>query len=355
MQILIIIGIIIILILLFIDLYDNKKTKKEVLSQNKKVSLVSKTLQEMFDTISKELTVSEKLKKLNSLLMRAFNARYSSIVLFDGNSFEVKATNVEETFKDALCKIADDKIFLNNNLNNISKYVISQQDKELSYKSAVERNIKSAIFSPIYYNDLYLGFWLIEDTKENAFDNISEKDLEVLKHNISLFIENTQVQTTIEIAENTDKQTGFYNNVYLYSNTRALLTTYDTSTISLICLKNIPEINERYSRNLGNTLILKVANAIKEITSKDSLLVRYSGIRLLVITPNSNAQASHLVMEQVLKRIQSEVEYIGDDKVVVDAQILMHTFKKQNNIEKEIQNMVSYIDHMRAVNTIKII
>ena len=67
MQILIIIGIIIILILLFIDLYDNKKTKKEVLSQNKKVSLVSKTLQEMFDTISKELTVSEKLKKLNSL------------------------------------------------------------------------------------------------------------------------------------------------------------------------------------------------------------------------------------------------------------------------------------------------
>ena len=60
-------------------------------------------------------------------------------------------------------------------------------------------------------------------------------------------------------------------------------------------------------------------------------------------------------MEKVLTRIRSELEYVDDEKVVLDAQILVHTIKRQSNIEKEIQDMVSYIDEMKQVNTIKII
>ena len=60
-------------------------------------------------------------------------------------------------------------------------------------------------------------------------------------------------------------------------------------------------------------------------------------------------------MERVLYKIKNEIEYIENDKVNVDTQILIRTLKRQNNIEKELQSMMSYLDYMNAVNTIKII
>ena len=60
-------------------------------------------------------------------------------------------------------------------------------------------------------------------------------------------------------------------------------------------------------------------------------------------------------MERVLYKIKNEIEYIENDKVNVDTQILIRTIKRQNNIEKELQSMMSYLDYMNAVNTIKII
>lgn len=347
-------------LIIFLDLYleleRTKKGAKDVQKDNKvKLKIVDKTIQDMYDIMGDTLSSEEKIVKLNNVLIKAFKPKYSSIVLYDGNKYNIKATNVEEHFIDSVSGVATENIFSQYVTKNVSKYLVATKDKTLSYKSALERNVKSAIFSPIYYNDMFLGFWFIEDVKENAFEGISNEDLDRFKHNLSLFVENIQIQNTIEIAENTDKQTGYYNNLYLYSNARAKLILHDTSSLSLICMKNIPEINEKYSRNLGNTLIVKVTNSIKDIVSKESILVRYSGLRLLIITPGSNAQIAQSIMEQVLSKIKSEIEYVDDEKVSVDAQILIHTLKKQNNIEKEIQNMVSYIDNMKAVNTIKII
>lgn len=345
-------------LLIFLDIYiESHKDKASSKSNNNsiKFQIVDKTIQEMYDILGNTSSSDDKIKKLNEILIKAFKPKYSSIVLYDGNKFCIKATNVEKDFLDAIANVATESIFSSNVLKDVSKYSIAITDKNLSYKSAIERNIKSSIFSPIYFDNMFLGFWLIEDTKEHAFDGISNEDLAKFKHNLSLFIENIQVQSTIEIAENTDKQTGYYNNLYLYSNSRSLLISNETSAISLISLDNLPEVNEKYTRNLGNTLLIKVSNAIKEIVSKESILIRYSGQRLLVITPGSNAQVAQPIMDKVLSKIKSEVEYVDDEKVSLDAKIVIHTLKKQNNIEKEIQNMVLFIDKMKSNNTIKVI
>ena len=50
-----------------------------------------------------------------------------------------------------------------------------------------------------------------------------------------------------------------------------------------------------------------------------------------------------------------DVEYVGDEKITVNSQFLLHTVKNQNDIDFEIEKMVDYIDGMNSVNTIKII
>ena len=347
------IALLLIIILAIYSEYDRCNMKK-AFANKQKSSIVESTIQKMFDILGANVETKEKIEKLNNVIISAFKPKYSSIVLFDGEKHIMKSTNVEEYYIDAITEIAEESIFSSCISKDTSKYIISKVNNIVSYKSALERGIRSVMFSPIYYGDVYLGFWIIEDERENAFDNVSQYDFKKFKYNLGLFVENIQMQSTIEIADTTDKQTGFYNKVYLYSNGRQILTKSETSSITLIELKNIPKINEVFGRNVGNQLILKMCNAIKDIVSKESVLVRYGGLKFLIITPSSNAQVAQPIIERVLQVIKSISEYVEDDEAKLESTILIHTLQKQNNIEKEIQKMMKYMEKMKNPDTIRI-
>ncbi len=312
-------------------------------------------IQNMFAIMGENDKAQDKLERLNNKIIEAFSAKNSTICLFDANDYEVKASNIEAEYLEGIKKIAYENDFKDNVVKNVSKYLSTSQDKTLTYRSATERKIRSAMFSPIYYKDTYLGFWLLEDTIENAFDNIPKEELSKMKNNLGVFIESTELQSAIEHAENTDKQTGFYNNIYLYSNVRQMISNKDTSSFVMIKLSNMDNINEKYGRNVGNTLLIKIANAIKETTSSDTSLIRYSGVRLLLVIPDSNAESCIPLVERLFNRFKNESEYCNDEQVKIEPQAVIRTIKRQNNIDKEINKMVSYIDGMKEVDTIKII
>ena len=333
--------------------YENKKMKK-IINQKNNTSIVEATIQKMFDILGANINTSQKIDRLNNVIISAFNPKYSSIVLYDGVNHVMKSTNVEECYVDVIREVSGEPIFASCTTKDSTKYMISKINNIVSYKSALERGIKSVMFSPIFFNDVYLGFWIIEDDKENAFDNISTSDFKKFKYNLGLFIENILMQNTIEVADNTDNQTGFYNKVYLYSNSRKILMKSTTSSATLIELINIPELNEKYGRNLGNTLILKMCNEIRNIVSKESVLIRYEGLKFLIITPDSNAQIAQPIIEKVFHSINNISEYVEDEEIKIEANILIHTLQKQNNIEKEIQKMKNSIHKFKDTNTIKI-
>ena len=333
-------------------LLNNKLNYYKTVSQDIDSTAV---IQKMFQIIGSNVSANNKIEELNDAIIKSYNSMYSTIAMFDGNSYEIKATNVDNTYIDSIIKVAEENDFKANVSKNISKYITTSPDKTLTYKSAIERRIKSALFSPIYYNNIYLGFWILEDEVENAYDDISKVELSKLKDNLGVFIENTQFQNTIELAQNTDKQTGFYNTMYLYSNIRNVITQNDTTCLTFICLKNIPEINDLYGRAIGNSLLMKIATVTKETMAGDAIIIRYSGLRFLIVSPGSNAERMQNVCERLLSRFKMENEVIENKVINCETQFLLHSVKKQNNIEKEIQAMESYMSGMKDVNTIKII
>lgn len=351
--ILISIALFLIIISVVYSEYENYRMKLELTSK-KKSGIVESTIQKMFDILGANVNTNQKIDRLNNVIISAFKPKYSSIVLYDGINHVMKSSNVEECYMDVIANVSEESIFSGIVNKDRSKYVISKINNIVSYKSALERGIKSVMFSPIYFDDVYLGFWIIEDDKENAFDNISESDFKKFKYNLGLFIENILMQNTIEVADNTDEQTGFYNKVYLYSNSRKILLKSPSSTATLIELKNIPEINDKYGRNIGNSLIIRMCNEIRNIVSKESVLIRYGGLKFLVITPDSNAQVAQPVIERVLHSIKNIKEYVEDEEIQIQANILIHTLQKQNNMEKEVQKMLNYMQKSKNVNEIRI-
>ena len=75
----------------------------------------------------------------------------------------------------------------------------------------------------------------------------------------------------------------------------------------------------------------------------------------MIISKNSNVDSMSQVLERVLSRVKSEVEYYNNEEIKPEVQILMHNILRQNSIEKEIDKMVNYLDNMNDKNTIKVI
>ena len=211
------------------------------------------------------------------------------------------------------------------------------------------------MFSPIYYNGMYLGFWLLEDEAENAYDLISKEELAKLKDHIGVFIENVLSQESIESAYNTDKQTGFYNNLYLYSTVRAQAAKADNTALTLILLQNLPEINEKYGREVGNKLLDKAANLMREVFNADNIFIRYSGSKFCIVTTGSSTDNMHSVVERFLTNLKMQEEIVDGNKISLNACITMKNIKRQGNIDRELAKMADYVEKMTDVNTIKII
>lgn len=357
MEILIIALIVVILLIIAVAIIVVSAQKRQI----NKLKSVSKNLanmnilQNMLEIMSSKLSAEDKIKTLNDVIITNYGVKYSTISTFDGYDYDSTASNIEDIYKDRIKDVAIENDFKANISRNVSKYLTTAPGKTLLYRSAVERRIKSAMFSPIYCNGVYLGFWLLEDTVSNAFDSISKSELAKIKTNIGVFLDIVEFQKSIEQAQNLDKQTGFYTNLYLYSGARKIVKNNSNNTIAMICLKNIPDINDKYGRNVGNALLIKAANCIKNFVNKNIILIRYSGIRLLVIIPNMSAEASQPMMERLLAKLNLESEYVGEDKITLDTQFLLHTVKNQNDMDAEIEKMVDYIEGMNSTNTIKII
>lgn len=349
-----IITIILILIVAIIITSFQKRQINSLKSVSKNVANMN-ILQNMLEIMSSKFSSDEKIKNLNDVIITNYGVKYSTISTFDGYEYDSTASNIEAIYRDRLKDIANENDFKVNISKNVSKYLTTAPGKTLLYRSAVERRIKSAMFSPIYCNGVYLGFWLLEDTVSNAFDNIPKSELAKLKANIGTFLDIVGFQKSIEKAQNEDKQTGFYTNLYLYSGARKIIKNNDNNTIAMVCLKNIPDINLKYGRNVGNAVLIKATNCIKNFVNKNIILIRYSGIKFLIIIPNMSSQASQPMIERLLAKLNLESEYVGDEKITVNSQFLLHTVKNQNDIDFEIEKMVDYIDGMNSVNTIKII
>ena len=357
MEILIIALIIVILGILAVSIIAFSVQKRQI-NQLKTVSknvANMNILQNMLEIMSSKLSAEDKIKTLNNVIITNYGVKYSTISTFDGYEYDSTASNIEEIYKERIKDIAFESDFKTNISKNVSKYLTTSSGKNLLYRSAVERRIKSAMFSPIYCNGVYLGFWLLEDTMPNAFDGIPKAVLAKIKANIGIFLDVVEFQKSIEQAQNFDKQTGFYTNLYLYSGARKILKNNENNAVAMVCLKNIPEVNDKYGRNVGNAVLIKATNCIKNFVNKNVILIRYSGIKFLVIFPNMTAQAAQPLVERMLAKLNLESEYVGEEKITISAQLLLHTVKNQNDMDTEIEKMVEYIDGMNATNTIKII
>lgn len=345
--IVVLIGIIIILIGYNFNI-KNKLTKFNSVSS--KINKLN-ALQDFMNITGEDLPVEEKIKKINNVLIEKFEIKYSTIVVFDGAEYVLKASNTDEKYWNNLKNLHTEEVFKDSINTATPKYItIDSEDERLPYQKEDFSRAKSALFFPLYIDNVYIGYWIMESSVIHAFDDTDTTLLEVIKDDIVSILKTVSYQTAMESIVRIDQFTGLYSAEYLYGQAKAKIDSEPRSMVAMFRVTNIEEINEKYSRIAGNNIIISLSNWAKTCIESTDILVRYMGPKFAIVYIGKTE-------DDILEKIKSlkqdledtQIEYIDPvsfekDLIRPKINFALGNYYKGTGIEKVTKKLEEYLD-----------
>lgn len=326
-----------------------------------------RVLQDFLSTIGETSSVDDKIKKINDILIEKYEIKYSTIVVFDGAEYQIKATNVDQKHWETLRNLQDVPIFKDSIATATPKYItINNENEKLPYQTMEFARAKSAIFFPIYEDNVYIGYWIIESGIAHDFDNIDTTIFEVVKDNIVAVLKTVVHQKTLEAIVRKDLFTGLYSEEYLYGEGKKTIDQYTTSAVCMFRIANIEEINDKYSRKLGNQVIIDISKYIRKNISNEYIFIRYMGPKFVIVFSGvttdsvidfitnikSNAEQMNISLEENFQTVDLDDEEKNEKnskkkkKQQVNAKLnfVITTYYKGTGMEEVLKKLEQYLD-----------
>ena len=339
-----ILAIIVILIVIVIGLFVyNLSISKKIENFNninQKIANLN-ILQDFMNTISEVTSVNEKIEKINNILIERYNIKYSTIVIYNGTEYVVKASNVEQKHWDTLRNLQNEEIFKDSIQTATPKYItIEREGERLPYQKMEFGRAKSAKFFPLYVENVYIGYWIIEGNKPHEFDNVDTTILEVIKNNIVSVLKTVENQQVIENIVREDKFTRLKSAEYLFGEGKKVIDKYTTSTVCLFKITNLEEINEDFSREIGNQIVTAVSEEVSSNLAEEYIFVRYMGPKFAIVFSGIELDAIVNFMGQLKEKIE-EIEIEG---AIPKINIVLSTYYKGTALEGLTKKLEEYLD-----------
>ena len=354
---------ILVIIVLTLIIYNYSVHKKIETYSNLNQRITSlNVLQEFMKTLGETSSIQEKLENINDILISKYSIKYSTIVVFNGAEYVVRASNVDRKHWDALKNLQNDPVFGDSIKTATPKYVtVENENEKLPYQKMEFGRAKCAMFFPLYVDNVYIGYWIIEGSKPHEFDHIDTTILEVVRNNIVTILKTVENQATIENIVRDDLYSGLKSAEYLYGEGKKTIDKYTTSAICLFKIVNLPEINTQISRKTGDSTITEVAKLVKQNLAQEYIFVRYMGPKFAIVFSGADKDGVYKFMTDLKAKmealdIMAQPDYIHSDEedVIVSPKIrvVISTYYKGTALDGALKKLEEYIDSSNE-NTIK--
>ena len=346
-MVILVIGVLLVVIVILIVYNFHIQKKIETYNNiNQQISNLS-VLQDFMKVAGEEDSVDAKLNKINEIVIEQYDIKYSTIVVFDGAEYVIKATNVDTLHHETLTNLHNEEIFQDSVATATPKYItIENENEKLPYQKVEMGRAKSAMFFPLYIDNIYIGYWIMESGRMHAFDKTDTTIIEVVKDNIISVLSTMSYQDAMENIIRIDKFTGLYSAEYLYSKAKRTVDKYPTSAVCMFKITNIEDINENAGRQIGNDIITEVSNIVKTKMAAQYVFVRYMGPKFVIVFSGVEESSVEEFLKE-LKREMEELEIVEEAeevqvvKVINGKKVKVKELKEEKSASPKINFVVS--------------
>ncbi|MBP3284515.1 MAG: GGDEF domain-containing protein [Clostridia bacterium] len=325
MEIIVIISLLIIVILVGILVFLILKMK-DLLEVERNYSIMTKNystvtiLQEIMSILGAKIPSGEKLIRINDILINRFNISYSTIVESTENGNIVKTSNIPKELFEQIVNLDKTKGFLEAMKQNVPKYITGI--KTLEYATASERDVRSVLMFPLYREEEYRGYWILEDIRSNAFDNVEKVQLSIIRDNITLVLQNNDyalmlenktselemANKKLEEMANRDGLTGAFNKAFMHKVLESVFNgNRRQNSLAIMDIDHFKNYNDQNGHMEGDNLLKGLSKLLTESLRDTDMLFRFGGEEFVILFADTAKEDAIMVAERIRQKVADYV------------------------------------------------
>jgi len=171
-----------------------------------------------------------------------------------------------------------------------------------------DANVLSVLFLPVIVEGNFYGLVILEECR---FERIWKEDeisiLASFANSISGAIERKDFEKKIEYLSFHDQLTGLYNRRFFEEEVKRLDTSRNLPiSIIMADLNGLKLANDAFGHSIGDQLLIKVAEVIKDASRVDDIISRFGGDEFMILLPHTPANDAESFVNRMREAISKE-------------------------------------------------
>jgi two-component system, cell cycle response regulator len=275
----------------------NALENAKLYEQSKRLITDLQLINETSHQLNLNLRLTDTVLFLKKQIKRSFQASAIGFVLLQKGEYKI----LEES----------SSVFFEEEGEKYISYVMGRIEKErdaIFLGDVSDRFEEGAVFPsvmavPMIQNEALLGFCIVLHNEPYMFSFDMYKLLQSFIHHSTLAITNATLREKLEQMVITDHMTKLFARNYLDDEMESSMNKDSVGTLLLIDIDDFKSINDNYGHQIGDEVIIGVANLIKDIVSQDGFVARWGGEELAVYLPSLDHEAGSDIAQRIVEEI----------------------------------------------------
>lgn len=270
----------------------------QLYEQSKRLITDLQLINETSHRLNKSLRLTDTMTYMSSRIMESFHAEEVGFFYINqDHSIQILPGSTN--------------FFYTKEVEEYIQYVREKIEKDLEglFIGDITANMKDAPYSsvmavPMVQSDSLKGCALVLHENAYRFTFDMYKLLQSLIHHSTLALTNSMLREELETLVKTDHLTQLYSRNYMNEQIDNSMRTDRQGTFILIDIDNFKKVNDTYGHQIGDEVLVQVANIIKKNIRENDIGARWGGEELALYLPQVDLDAGIVVAERVVKLVR---------------------------------------------------
>ncbi|TSB48069.1 sensor domain-containing diguanylate cyclase [Alkalicoccobacillus porphyridii] len=337
---------------LLADTGGNALENAELYKQSRDLIHDLKLINKATHQINMNLNLNDLIESMTIQIQDAFGAEEVGFLLFDRNDHSVIHQSGTVFFQEA------------ENIERFTKLIgqlLTKKDSIYIGDTSLHPDVESGLFRsmlaiPMVHKQSVHGAVFVTHQESYHFTFESFKLLQSLVHHSTLAFTNTLLHEELEKLVITDHLTNLHSRNHLEASMDQSLEEHENGTFLLIDIDNFKRINDTYGHQIGDEIIVQVANIIRQNIRETDIAARWGGEELAVYLPKVKLNTGIEIAKRIVKAVATEtnpnvtiscgVSFWGkeDVKTISSGSLFKHADAGLYKAKKEGKNQVILMD-----------